>query len=243
MKSQVMVKGSVAFLLLFSISLFISSCKDEDEPEEIIVTDVDGNSYKTVTIGDMVWMAEDLRVTHFRNGDPIERLTGNQSYQVVSSPKYYFIYDDVQLNSDLFGNLYTWYVVNDTRGIAPDGWHVPSHAEWNALQKHLGMSDADIALVCDDKNSIGGKMKSTSSIYWSSPNTGATDEVGLSLYGSGFRSHIKDFKHLKAVGAYWSSTQKDNEEAWYRHLYSDQASLCSRSGVKKYGFSIRCVRD
>jgi uncharacterized protein (TIGR02145 family) len=245
MKKLMNLKALPLFILV-AVSFFtLNSCKDKDE--EIVnftLSDIDGNQYKVLKIGNQVWMTEDLRVTHYANGDEIERVKGTNAYEVVNDPHYYFVFDDDDQNSQIFGNLYTWGTVSDSRKIAPAGWHVPSHEEWIELQKHLGMSDQQVSLVCDDQNDLGGALKDASTSYWNSPNSGASNSSGLSLKGGGFRSYKNTgFVNYKKVGAYWSSTSFDSQEAWYRHLYNDRSSLCSRTGNKKYGFAIRCVKD
>ena len=96
------------------------------------VTDIDGNVYKTVKIGDQVWMAENLKVTHFRNGDPIPTGYSDDDWANLSEGAFCF-YNDEQKNIDIYGNIYNWYAVSDKRGISPEGWHVPSYEEWKKL--------------------------------------------------------------------------------------------------------------
>jgi uncharacterized protein (TIGR02145 family) len=244
MKTILKLKWTLTLLLAVLAFTTFNSCKDKDEPEVFSVTDIDGNTYKAAKIGNQVWMTEDLRVTHYRNGDDIERLKGVSAYEVVNAPKYYFVYDDLDQNSELFGNLYTWDAIADSRQIAPAGWHIPSHAEWQEIQKSQGMSDQQISLVCDDQNDMGGKLKHTESSYWNSPNAGASNSSGLGLKGGGFRSpKSTGFVNFKKVGAYWSSTSFNSDDAWYRHLYNDKASLCSTHSSKKNGFALRCIKD
>ena len=131
---------------------------------EVTVTDYDGNVYQTVQIGEQLWMAENLKVTHYNNGDPITHITNNGDWGSFDEGQY-GIYDNDPSNADTYGNLYNWAVVDDDRGVCSEGWHFPSDDEWTVLTDYLG--GASVA---------GGKMKETGLEHWNSPNTGATNE-------------------------------------------------------------------
>lgn len=137
------------------------------------VTDYDGNVYQTVLIGDQCWMMENLKVTHYRNGDPIPHVTDGVTWGNLTSGAY-CNYNNDEGNVATYGRLYNWYAVDDSRNIAPAGWHVPSDAEWQTLVDYLG-GDAV----------AGGKMKEAGTTHWASPNTGATNESGFTALPGG----------------------------------------------------------
>ncbi|MFQ5629021.1 MAG: fibrobacter succinogenes major paralogous domain-containing protein [bacterium] len=109
---------------------------------ESVVTDIDGNSYRAVKIGDQWWMAENLRVTRYRNGDAIPNITDNKAWSQLTTGAL-CNYDNDPEKAAIYGLLYTWYAVIDSRGIAPEGWHVPSDEEWKQLEISLGMSESE----------------------------------------------------------------------------------------------------
>jgi uncharacterized protein (TIGR02145 family) len=116
------------------------------------VTDIDGNVYQTVTLGGQVWMAENLKVTRYRNGDPIPCVNDASAWSGLSTGAYCHYNNDFN-NAAIYGRLYNWYAVSDSRNIAPGGWHVPTDTEWQTLVDLLGGSSV-----------AGGKMKTTGTI-------------------------------------------------------------------------------
>ena len=141
------------------------------------VTDIDGNVYETILIGDQLWMAENLKVIHYNDGDEILTGYSGSEWSWLDSGAYAVSPDDNNpSNAEIYGNLYNWYVVDDDRGVCPENWHVPSDAEFTVLTDFLG-----------GESVAGGKMKETGLEHWNSPNTGATNESGLmdSLLGTG----------------------------------------------------------
>jgi len=199
------------------------------------ITDIDGNVYQTVKIGNQLWMAENLKVTHYRNGDPIPNVTDNTEWENRKTGAY-CNYDNNINNADIYGKLYNWYAVNDSRNIAPEGWHVPSDAECKTMVKYFGGEDV-----------AGGKLKEAGTTHWKSPNTGATNESGFSglpggcRYGSG---PYDTYDNMGNSAYFWSSPESNSYSAWYRGLRYDHSEVyrnyCSD---KRYGFSVRCLRD
>ena len=131
-----------------------------------------------------------------------------------------------------YGKLYNWYAVNDPRNMCPLGWHVPTDAEYTLLTAYLG-----------GESVAGGKMKSTGTQYWQSPNTGATNESGFSGLPGGSRNNDGSFSVIGDFGAWWSSTESYPSAAWYRGLGYISVDADSFSGFKTYGLSVRCLRD
>jgi uncharacterized protein (TIGR02145 family) len=190
--------------------------------------------FKTVTIGDQVWMAENLNVDKFRNGDPIPHAQTAEEWQQAGEngqPAWCY-YDNDPANGKIYGKLYNWYAVSDWRGLAPEGWRIPSDEDWEKLIKLLGGEEA-----------AGGKLKATDTTYWQSPNTCATNETGFAALPGGYRHASGSFKGIGNYGTFWSSTEASSLNAWYRVLYDDYANVYRNDFSKGSGFSVRCLRD
>jgi uncharacterized protein (TIGR02145 family) len=206
------------------------------------VTDYDGNVYQTVLIGDQCWMMENLKVTHYRNGDPIPHVTDGGTWEGLTSGAY-CNYNNDEGNVATYGRLYNWYAVDDSRNIAPAGWHVPTDEEWKQLEMYLGMSQAEADDVGWRGTDEGGKLKEAGTTHWYPPNEGATNESGFTALPGGYRNYYGYFTSMGYIAYFWSSTEYDSLFAWRRHLdyYSSQVSRYS--SYKQLGFSVRCVRD
>ncbi|TSA23454.1 hypothetical protein D4R71_08545 [bacterium] len=227
-------------ILLFSIKLILSliSCDKTTGPNnQTTVTDIDGNIYKTVKIGDQVWMAENLRVTHYRNGEPIPNLTANNDWTWTPSGAY-CVYDNNPLNAESYGNLYNWLAVDDICSLAPGGWHIPTDEEWQILIDYLG--GGTIA---------GGKMKEIGTIevgdgIWHEPNTGATNESGFKGLPGGYRYLVSgEFKKIGYYSYFWSSSGSSVTTAWSWSLRNDSQGVGHVGVDKRYGYSVRCIRN
>ena len=153
------------FILAGSLLAFTTSCKKDDkEPKQTTVTDIDGNLYHTVKIGTQIWMVENLKTTKYRNGDPIANVTGDQWDKTISGA--YCSYDNSAANVTTYGLLYNWYAVNDPRKIAPEGWHVATYQDWETLA------------------ASGQELKESGTVHWISPNNcGPTDSGFKGLPG------------------------------------------------------------
>ncbi|MCK4639963.1 MAG: fibrobacter succinogenes major paralogous domain-containing protein [Candidatus Marinimicrobia bacterium] len=197
------------------------------------VADIDGNTYQTVLIGNQRWMAENLKVTHYRNGDAIPNVTDAPEWSNLTTGAY-CNYDNDANNAVTYGSLYNWYAVNDSRNIAPEGWHVPSDVEWQTLVDYLGGYSV-----------AGGKMKETGTTHWNSPNTGATNESGFSALPGGYRHYATGgYSALGTNGYFWSSTEEYSAYVYYWFLYQNYSFVTQDVSFNwQRGFSVRCVRD
>ncbi|MFZ4706867.1 MAG: FISUMP domain-containing protein [Bacteroidales bacterium] len=200
-----------------------------------VVTDIDGNIYQTVTIGTQTWMKENLKTTKYRNGTNIEYPGSNTTTWQNNTTGAYAWYDNDISWKNTYGTLYNWHAVNNTNGLCPTGWHVPSDTEWSTLTTYLG--GASIA---------GGKLKETGTTHWYSPNEGATNESGFTALPGGGRFYFGNgvFNGIGSVGHWWSSTEYSANSAWNRFITSN-LSRVSRENFygKGSGFSVRCVKD
>lgn len=204
--------------------------------------DVDGNVYKTVTIGDQLWMAENLKVTHYRNGDPIPHVAENSEWLNLTSGAY-CNYDNNKDNASVYGRLYNWYAVIDTRKIALKGWHIPSDDELKELEVYLGMSSEEVNGYGTRGSNEGGKMKEEGTEYWSEPNAGATNESGFSGLPSGYRNIYGAFFNQSYIGFFWTITEFNIYSAWVHDLHYRHSAIERFCEDKSVGFSVRCIKD
>jgi uncharacterized protein (TIGR02145 family) len=195
------------------------------------VTDIDGNVYSTVNIGDQVWMADNLKVTKYRNGDTLPGISNAEEWKNLSAGAYCYYNNDTN-NIAAYGRLYNWYAVSDNRNIAPEGWHIPTEEEIIALTDFLA-GDTIAA----------GKMKDTGSRYWINPNTGATNESGFSARPGGYRFDDGRYYTLRSNGYWWSATRSYEMYAWTPRLYFGFADVKREPYYEKYGFAVRCIKD
>ena len=186
----------------------------------------------TVVIGTQQWMGNNLDVTNYRNGDPIPYVTDATEWAGLTTGAWCY-YNNDPANGNLYGKLYNWHAVNDPRGLAPLGWHVPTDAEWTTLTTTLGGTSA-----------AGGKMKMAGTTRWTTPNTGATNSSGFAGLPGGGRYGLGTFNFFGGYGYWWSSTEGDTTNAWYRYLYYGFSNVDRFITINKaYGFSVRCLRD
>ena len=206
--------------------------------ETKLITDIDDNAYHTTTIGNQVWMIENLKTTKYRNGDLIETtIPVTLNIDGYETPKYQWSFNGDENIADTYGRLYTWYAATDSRNVCPTGWHVPSDAEWTKLTKFLG-----------GEYVAGGKLKVTGTNYWLPPNTGATNSSGFSALPSGLRDAKNQFfsisRKINSCGYWWSSTESLSFSAYVRAMYSEDSTVVYRSTAhKSTGESVRCIKD
>ena len=207
---------------------------DQDTSEcEESVTDIDGNTYEIVQIGDQVWMAENLKVTHYNNGDEIQTGYADEVWAELETGAN-ANYNDDPANADIYGHLYNWFAVDDSRGLCIEGFHVPSDEEWTILTVYLGGIDV-----------AGGKMKEEGTEHWNSPNTGATNESNFTSLPGGYRNgNTGNFGMMGHFGSFWSSSDYyDGNYAWYRTLYYDKSIVYRASNNLQAGKYIRCLKE
>jgi uncharacterized protein (TIGR02145 family) len=197
------------------------------------VTDIDSTTYKTVKIGNQWWMAENLKVTHYRNGDPILLVADNAEWSNLTTGAY-CNYDNNEEIAAIYGCLYNQYATVDSRNLAPAGWHIPSDDEWKTLTDFLG-GDAI----------SGGKMKETGTLHWFSPNTGATDESGFTALPAGCREPNGIFDYLSVSTNFWSSSESTKYPTFTvgRSLNLMNTEVYYSAVPKQFGSSVRCVKD
>jgi len=225
MKTQ--IKTGIAVLMLLAIS-----CTKESKIQSSVKTDDSLNSsVKTnltvVTIGTQTWMTKDLATSTYRNGDKIPQVKNSSQWATLTTGAWCY-YN----NNPHSGKLYNWYAVNDPRGLAPAGWHIPSDVEWTTLTIYLGG-----VIVA------GGKMKETGTAHWWTPNADATNSSGFTALPGGTRYYLGDFFDAGGYGYWWRSTEAASNAAYYRHLTYFYGTISAGTDYKTNGFSVRCLKD
>ncbi len=189
---------------------------------------------QSLKVGNQEWMAQNLDVAAFRNGDLIPEAGTTDEWRSATRemrPAWCHV-DNDPANDAVFGKLYNWYALNDPRGLSPQGWHVPSDEEWEVMIDMLG-GEAD----------AGGRLKARDDL-WQVPNAGAGNESRLSVLPGGYRGYRGGFHALGFMACFWSASEVSARYAWSRYVYSHNTVVRrSRSGHKGEGLSIRCIRD
>ena len=248
---------SISVLTLALAFSLVSCCKDNPEPRKgksnaifnldktyDTVKDIDGNEYKTITIGTQTWMAENLRVTHYRNGDLIPNVKDDNLWGKQTQGAYCYYRNAANPDSiATYGYLYNGYCFLDPRGLAPEGWHVPTDAEWYTLVTFVDGGDG---VLNEYSSSIaGGRMKEIGTLHWDFPNRFADNSSGFTAISGGWRQTYQGIFQFKGYGAqYWTTT------AYYQQIFfhgwgmgTDFASVGRNGFQVTDGISVRCVKD
>jgi len=191
------------------------------------ITDIDGNNYKTIKIGNQVWMAENLRTTTLSDGSKIantpdlEKLQNPSylSYQNNTNPSFIAIY----------GYLYNLESINSGK-LAPDGWRIPNQEDWETLIAFLG-----------DK--AGGKLKESGFIHWNQPNTGGNNLSGFTALGAGYRNQNGDFLHLKTTTSFWTNAMVSPSSAYIFRISDNFCGITKNIGQSNEAYSVRCIKN
>lgn len=242
-------------ILIILMALTAFSCKKEKsdpiktELSGTFTDNRDGQLYKWVKIGNQIWMAENLCASKYRNGDEIGTTTpADKSILTEINPKYQWAYEGLEANVKYYyGRLYTWHAVNDSRGLAPAGWHIPSDVEWKTLEMSLGMSQ----LAADDMEARGtneaSKLAGNSGLWMlgelkSNTNFGTS---GFDALPGGFRWPAGLFAYMGSEANWWSATTSSNHtgDAISRTLDKSNSKILRHAYMKEFCFSVRCVKD
>ncbi len=248
MKTEKKFKLFFFFIMISSLILLMGCEKKEDN----LVTDIDGNKYHTVTIGTQVWMVENLKTTRYSNGDTIMEVMDNRQWEKLTSAACsyyndyaYVIYQkhDVYQTIATYGRLYNWYAVNNSRKIAPEGWHIATTDDWNTLIEYAGGKDV-----------AAGKLKEAGTKHWTTQDNDATNVFGFTALPGGSCSMYGSFDDISTHGYWWAVSASDinlvfaysiycfmDGWEWNRSLKS--GILGSSVHSKVSGLSVRCVKD
>jgi len=212
---EVINKASLILSTVVLAAMLFTSCEDSSEE---------------ITIGNQVWKTKNLNVDKFRNGDPIPEAKTEEEWlsaEEKGQPAWCY-YDNDPANGEKYGKLYNWHAVNDPRGLAPAGYHIPSEEEWTTLTEFLG-----------GKEMAGKKMKSTQGWF---ENDNATNESGFSALPTGYRSNLIDFNDINEFGYWW--TRGEKIDSWGRSLsYYDGTVIKVNPFQYGGGLAVRCLKD
>lgn len=248
-----MKKHYIFYTLLtigFAVAV-LSSCKSEDSPSPYnplnglttavfnpdknygTVSDIDGNIYKTIVIGNQTWMAENLRTTRYRNGDSIPNITDNIEWNDQKTGAYCVYNNSTDLDTiATYGRLYNWYAVADSRGLAPKGWRVPTITDWNILIDYLGGDSV-----------ASNKMKEVGIYHWEDRYQ-SDNSSGFTAIPSGARYLSKGFNNdIGFFSVFWTSSEFNNEKAGFLYLYDFSSDVSKGINFKQNGYAIRCVKE
>ena len=206
------------------------------------VTDIDGNTYPVVSIGGQCWMAENLRTTRYRDGAEIPNVTDTTAWTALGTGAW-SNYNNDTVNDALYGQLYNWFAASDVR-ICPQGWHVPTDADWQALELSLGMLPTELSATSwrGTIPNVGGQLKSLS--LWVAPNNGASNSSGFAALPGGNRdSDTGFFYDLPYYGYWWSTTVSTTDKAWCRYLQNNNTGIGRFGFDQQLGFCLRCLMD
>ncbi len=223
-------------LLLFILPL-LHACKKEPKisTPPLTVTDVDGNVYKTVKIGTQTWMVENLKTTHYSDGIGITTITNGNDVGVWpnNTTGAYCDYGGDANNAKIYGHLYNWYAVANTKHLAPIGWHIPTPAEFSTLFTYLSANGLTASQMSD-------KLRETTDTYWLN-NNGATNSTGFKALSGGTRAPAGMFNGLTADSFFWLSTQANASNG---DIYEIKVGGFNSGTLNKnQGCSIRCIKD
>jgi uncharacterized protein (TIGR02145 family) len=199
----------------------------------IPLTDIDGNLYYTVMIGNQVWMTENLKTTKYNDNTDIPNVTDNTAWTTLATPAFCW-YKNNELNNDYkYGALYNWFAVN-TGKLCPAGWHVPYEEEWTTLVDYLG-----------GEYYAGGSLKEQGLNHWNSPNAGASNAYGFSALPGGYRTGLStgSFRAIRYIGWWWTNTESDLKWARNRVMAFDAIEVAKGRAIKTNGYSVRCIKD
>ena len=241
----------ILFVLLLTTLLLIARNNDDstsrtDTTDKFgTVTDIDGNVYQTIIIGEQEWMVENLKVTKYRNREQIPHLTENDEWTGTNSGAF-CVYDNNKTNADTYGNLYNWYAVDDDRQLAPEGWHVPTDDEIIQLEMYLGMSEKETNYWGSRGTNEGSKLVGTADLwdYRALENETEFGTSGFNFLPGGYRRYSNGtFNNVGSGGTFWSSTESNKGGAWSRVLNYDHTEVYRYGSDERSGYSVRCVRD
>ena len=239
---SVLLRKYFLFMISFLMISVLTSCEEEEE-ERIIergtITDNSGRVYKTVRIGNKWWMAENLSVKRFNNGEEIPFVDSQDPdalWANIEGAGMTFTLDSTK------GFLYNYNCLIDDRGIAPEGWRVPTDEDWKDLEKEIGMSSSEINNTSWRGVDEAALLASKNSLGWSPGILFGTDEYGFDARAAGVRI-FDGRRNLSGKVAFWWTLTENGEDVWYRYMDSDQTRIFRHYTHKNYAMAIRLVKD
>lgn len=193
--------------------------------------------FDTVVIGNQIWMKNNLNAVSYANGDPI--LNTNDFSSTVSGA--YANYANNINNSTIYGKLYNWYAVNDSRGICPVGWSVPTQADFVVLTNYVTTGSSSTTVNTTNATSAGGFLKESGTTHWQTPNTNASDSFGFLGLPGGWKQGTS-YTNLGLNAQFWTSTLYNSTSAYRFTLYYNSNDFARVYSTKEFGFSVRCIK-
>lgn len=187
---------------------------------------VNGSDDPEVNINGQIWKLNNLDTSYYANGDEIPQITDNSEWENTTEGAWCYYVNSTN-NGLIYGKLYNWFAVNDPRGLAPDGWRVPTQADFNTLDSYIGGNYY--------------KIKESGTTHWNTNN--GTNETGFTALGAGQRDEFGDFDHLKVRARFWTSEAYDDVLAYYAGLNDNSSSSQGNKIDKNYGYSVRLTKD
>ncbi|MFA6570090.1 MAG: fibrobacter succinogenes major paralogous domain-containing protein [Bacteroidota bacterium] len=218
------MKYYILELSLFALALLFSSCNND-------TTNPTQNNSTTIILGTQVWTVKNLDVVRYRNGDIIPEVRDSAQWINLTTGAWCYYNNDSTLGA-VYGRLYNWYAVTDPRGLAPEGWHIPTDGEWTTLTNNLG-----------GETVAGGKLKEKGTVHWLSPNIVVPNESGFKALPGGWRNYNGTFEIIGTCSGWWSSSEFSSAHAWTCLLYYNNSIAYRFSNLKEAGYSVRCIKD
>jgi uncharacterized protein (TIGR02145 family) len=224
--------------LTISLCIVVSGCKKEDDPDDdkpyvpVTIKDIDGNTYKTVKIGDQVWMQENLRTTKYNDGSVIPLVDDSMMWKSLTVDAYCW-YGNDPANKNTYGALYNWFTIENGT-LCPTGWRVPTNDDWNKLVAGQG-----------GPVHAGDKLKEKGYVHWDSQNLKATNTSGFTALPGGYRNGADgSFGNLGSFAGWWSADYYGLKQfGWFVGLYSSFSNVEVNYYNPKYGYSVRCIKE
>lgn len=224
----------MSFCLVVTTLAFVSGCAEDGYRGDL--KDKDGNVYKTLVIGEQVWMGENLKALHYHDESAIEGV---------------MVYEDNESNASIYGRLYNYDAATKggadkkgrIRGACPKGFHIPTDDEWKELERHLGMKQGELDNIAWRGTLEGGMLKETGTDHWVTPNTGATNSSGFTALPAGSYNPGLSYTSLGLACYFWSASIIDEYEAWARVLHHSNSQIGRYPSGKDLAFCIRCIKD
>ncbi|MBK7174704.1 MAG: fibrobacter succinogenes major paralogous domain-containing protein [Bacteroidales bacterium] len=223
----------IHFFCLAAIFLFLIGCEKSstDDPQVFKVIDIDGNKYDTIHIGTQVWLKQNLKVTHYRNGDPVEPILKDSDW-FYSESGAWCCYNNDTNNIPIYGCLYNLYAAKDPRGLCPQGWHTPTEDEWRTLVSFLDFEG-------------GYKLREQGTEHWKPTNAGATNSTGFTALPGGKRNPgDASFAEIGSSAYFWTdiivatTTGDFPRQLMFNENYVNRACYSPKDGL-----SVRCIMD
>jgi len=193
----------------------------------------------SVNIGGQIWSSVNLDVVSYQNGDPIPQVTDPVQWSNLTTGAWCWYNNDSATYATTYGRLYNWYALNDPRGLAPRGWHIPTNSEWDILTKFLDPT-VDTTIAGYTGTTIGNQLKTTTG--WFNSGNG-NDNYGFSALPGGNRNAIGTFEFVGSFGFWWNASSYDVTRSWYRYLDYGYSDMLRYYNNKSNGFSVRVVKN